>query len=158
MGQRSEIKRRYDPFLQRGVVYSRPLCRFSFFCASFSHGVTLFHIRCCFVSHTVQPQDCRTAVHGMFAARALLSWAVGLVVAGSTLLAEPPLRRCFTQPDDFLPGALHGTWSGISPEEWDAEEKAGRRRKVRRKSVGNLTVLVLSSNSLNRPLCTFLTA
>jgi len=94
----------------------------------------------------------------MFAARALLSWAVGLVVAGSTLLAEPPLRRCFTQPDDFLPGALHGTWSGISPEEWDAEEKAGRRRKVRRKSVGNLTVLVLSSNSLNRPLCTFLTA
>jgi hypothetical protein len=41
------------------------------------------------------------------------------------------LRRCFTDPSDFLSGSLHGVWSGISPEQWILEEQAGRRRKVR---------------------------
>ena len=55
--------------------------------------------------------------------------------SGAAPKSEPqPERRCFTHASDFFPGALHGSWSGITTGEWEVEEAAGRRRKY-----GNMT-------------------
>jgi hypothetical protein len=58
-------------------------------------------------------------------------------------------RQCFTEYSDFAPGFLKGDWSGLTDEEWEAEEKAGRRQRVSTAQAGLVSTFSASPHTLS---------
>lgn len=56
-------------------------------------------------------------------------------VLSSTITSSSTTRNCFTLYSDFIPGSLEGEWSGLNDEEWEIEEKEGRRQRVSHRSI-----------------------